>query len=186
MQTLQRVIYGISTAAAGLACFVLIAMVGHILYEIVLRTVFSSSTFVLDEFVGYGVAAATFLALGHVLENGSLIRVNILLSRLSPGARRAMEALCASLTLAVVLVLTWFIWLRVARHWVRGSTSSSIAQVPLWIPEGAILLGLCVFALQLLAYLLRQIEGGPPPVVLDPVDAAAHCGPSAPPPSTLA
>ena len=62
----------------------LVLMVLHILLEIVLRSFFASSTFVLDEFVGYGVAAMTFLSLGYALETDSLIRVQLLLGRSAP------------------------------------------------------------------------------------------------------
>ena len=139
-------------------------MVLHILYEIVLRYFFATSTFVLDEFVGYAVAAATFLSLGYAFEHGSLIRVNILIGRTEGRARRALEAICATGALFVTSLLVWFMWLRVARHWSRGTTSSSVAQVPMWIPEGLVLVGLAVFWLQLVAYILRQATGAPPPV----------------------
>lgn len=164
MRAFQTAAFNLSRFAAAFACIVLVAMVGHILYEIVLRYFFASSTFVLDEFVGYGVAACTFLALGYSLEHGSLIRVNLLVARTSGKWRRALEAFCAAMALAVTSLFVWFFWLRVARHWTRGTTSSSIAEVPMWIPEGAILLGLSVFWIQILAYLLRQIDDTPPPV----------------------
>jgi hypothetical protein len=53
-----------------------------------------------------------------------------------------------------------------ARNWSQNRVSSSIAEVPMWIPEAGILLGLCVFWLQLLAYALRQIADTAPPVVV--------------------
>ena len=168
MSIVQRTIFGISRIAAFLACVTLIGMVGHILFEIVLRYFFATSTFVLDEFVGYAVAATTFLALGYSLEHGSLIRVNLLIGRTEGAFRRFLEAASALSALFVTSLLVWYFWLRVARHWTRGTVSSSIAEVPMWIPEGAILLGLAVFWLQLLAYLLRQFTGEDPPVaVLD-------------------
>lgn len=164
MRAFQTVVYAISRISAFLACVILIGMVGHILYEIVLRTFFASSTYVLDEFVGYGVAAATFLTLGYALENDSLIRVNLLISRLEGRSRRALEAISAVATLFAITVLIRFFWISVARNWTRGRVSSSIAEVPMWIPEGLVLLGLCVFWLQLLAYLLRQIADTSAPV----------------------
>ena len=45
MRTFQTVVFGLSRLSAGLACLLVVAMVLHILYEIVLRTFFSSSTF---------------------------------------------------------------------------------------------------------------------------------------------
>jgi len=157
MHLLQTAIFTLSRMAGGLAGLLLVAMVLHILLEIVLRAFFSTSTFVLDEFVGYGVAAITFLSLGYTLEHGAMIRVNLLLTRTHGWARRALEVLAASFTLVLLTFLGWFFWFRVARHVTRGTVSSSIAQVPMWIPEGLVLLGLGLFWLQMLAYLLRML-----------------------------
>lgn len=164
MRQFQTLVFAISRVSAAVAALALVGMVAHILYEIVLRYFFSTSTFVLDEFVGYGVAACTFLALGYALEHGSLIRVNILLTMTKGAVRRVLEAACAALTMAVISLFIWFFWLRVTRHWSRGTTSSSIAEVPMWIPEGFVLLGLSIFWLQLLAFFLRQLFDLPPPV----------------------
>ena len=164
MALFQSFVFGLSRLAAGGACVLLVGMVALILYEIVLRSVFATSTFVLSEFVGYAVSACTFLSLGYALEHGSLVRVNSLLAVLRGRALRAVEFLCAVLTLLLVSAMIWFFWLRVARHWTRGTTSSSIAEVPMWIPEGAVMVALGVFWLQLLAYAMRQLTGAPPPV----------------------
>lgn len=164
MERFQTFVFGVSRLAAAVACVLLVGMVVLILYEIVLRALFSTSTFVLSEFVGYAVSACTFLSLGYALEHGSLVRVNSLLAMLRGRALRMVEFLCASLTILLVSAMIWFFWLRVARHWTRGTVSSSIAEVPMWIPEGAVMVALGVFWLQLLAYALRQVTGSPPPV----------------------
>lgn len=152
----------LSRMAAYVSAAILVLMVGHILFEIVLRNFFSSSTFVLDEFVGYGVAAMTYLTLAHALRNGSLIRVNLLLSRMRGGPRRAMEILCVVMTLALVLFLGRYFWHQLARDFTRGSVSHSIAEVPMWIPEGLVFIGIALLGLQLVAYLVRLILGDPP------------------------
>ncbi|MCE7030025.1 TRAP transporter small permease subunit [Jiella avicenniae] len=164
MRRFQTIVFAISRLAAAISALALVLMVGHILYEIILRYFFATSTFVLDEFVGYGVAACTFMALGYSLEHGNLIRVNLLLARLDGVGRRVVEAGCAALTLGLTSIFIWFFWIRVARNVARGTTSSSIAAVPMWIPEGFVLLGLCVFWLQVFAYFLRQVFDTPPPV----------------------
>jgi TRAP-type C4-dicarboxylate transport system permease small subunit len=170
MRTFQTVVFGLSRLSAGLACLLVVAMVLHILYEIVLRTFFSSSTFVLDEFVGYAVAATTFLALGYSFEHGSLIRVGLLLERLDAGSRRVAEIVCGIATLIVMGGLTWYFWLILWRSWVRGRVSSSIAEVPMWIPESLVFAGALIFCLQLVAYLIRQLTNEAPPVVVEKYD----------------
>jgi TRAP-type C4-dicarboxylate transport system permease small subunit len=164
MHLFQTSVFAISRVAAGVACALLVGIVGLILYEIILRFFFATSTYVLQEFVGYGVATCTFLSLGYALEHNSLIRVNVLLNRVGPAWLRVLEALSALMTMVIVGVLIWFFWLRVLRHWNRGTVSNSIAEVPMWIPEGALLLGLGILWLQLMAYGLRQVTGHPPPV----------------------
>ena len=160
MQLFQAVVRRISRLGAQLAAILLVGMVLHILLEIVLRSFFATSTFVLDEFVGYGIAAVTFLTLGHALNEGSLIRVNLLLGGTRGKVRRGLELFSVAVTLTMTCYIAWFYWLSVKRNLLRGAVSESIAEVPLWIPEGLVLLGLVLFGLQLFAYLLRVITGG--------------------------
>jgi TRAP-type C4-dicarboxylate transport system permease small subunit len=163
VERLHAAVFQLSRLAAWAAGLVLVAMTAHIMYEIVLRVVFSTSTFILDEIVGYGVAACTFLALGYALEVGGLIRVNLLLKALGDGglARRAVEAAAILLTLAVIGFQVGYFWKSVARNWDRGAVSETVAEVPLWIPEGVMMVGLAVFWLQLVVYLLRVLAGLP-------------------------
>ncbi len=159
VERLIRAVERLSHAAGVVSAALLIGMVLHILFEIVLRAFFSSSTFVLDEFVGYGVAAMTFLSLGYALNEGALIRVNILLARTGGRARIALEIFSVSVTLAMTVFIAVYFWRSVARNWRRGAVSESIAEVPLWIPEGLVLAGVVLFAIQLAAYLLRLVAG---------------------------
>src|SRR5918998_1276648 len=100
MDVFCRSISALSRIAATLAAVILVAMVCHILLEIVLRTFFGLSTFSTDEFVGYGIAAVTYLGLGHALRTGALIRVDMLLNATQrwPRARRVIELGCAVMT----------------------------------------------------------------------------------------
>ncbi|HET6468340.1 MAG TPA: TRAP transporter small permease [Geminicoccaceae bacterium] len=162
MRAFQAAVLALSRAAAVLSAAILVAMVGHILVEIALRSFFDSSTFVLDEFVGYGVAAMTFLTLAYALEDGALIRVRIVLARTGGRVRRWLELFCVAATLGLSVFLAAYVYRSVARNWQRGAVSQTIAEVPLWIPEGLVLLGLALFSVQLLAYMVRLLAGAPP------------------------
>ncbi len=161
MQKFYKAVFALSRLAAQLSGLILIGMVLHILVEIVLRSFFATSTYVLDEFIGYGVAAMTFLTLAYALEEGSLIRVNILLIRLHGGPRRAVEAICVASTLALAIYLGWYVLRNWHRDWVRGAVSPSIAEIPMWIPEGLVVVGYALFIMQLFAYLIRVLSGAP-------------------------
>jgi TRAP-type C4-dicarboxylate transport system permease small subunit len=149
-------------AKVGAICSVALmaAMTAHVIFEIILRALFDTSTYVLDEFVGYGVAAMTFLSLGYALEHGALIRVNILLVKLRNNvARRGVELISVLLALTLSLYISAYFLRSVTRNFERGATSETIAEVPLWIPEGLVLLGLYILSLQLFAYTLKILSG---------------------------
>jgi TRAP-type C4-dicarboxylate transport system permease small subunit len=134
-------------------------MLGHILLEIVVRSFFDTSTYSMDEFVGYAVGTMAFLAMGYSLETGALIRVNLLLKHLDGMPRRLVELFCAVMTLAAMTVPIGHFWFSVKRFYVQGTGSGTLMDVPSWIPEGAFLLGMVLFWIQLFAYTLRVITG---------------------------
>jgi TRAP-type C4-dicarboxylate transport system permease small subunit len=159
---INRVVSAINRVAGATAALLLFYVLVHIIYEIILRTVFATSTFVLDEFVGYAVAAMTFLSLGYALETGSLIRVDLAITRLKGRPRRWVELFCISSSFAMAGFCAWWVGRDALRNWTRGSVSESIAEVPLWIPVGAVWLGLIFLMLQLFAYFLRVAAGDNP------------------------
>jgi len=161
---LDRASAVLAKAAACLAGFLLVAMIVHVILEILLRGLFATSTFALDEFVGYGVAAVTFLAAGYAFQDGAFIRVSFLLQaagRRRPALLRAVESLCATVAAACLWFVAWYFARSVLRHLERGTLSETVAQVPLWIPEGLMLVGLVVLSLRISLYLLRLLCGGP-------------------------
>jgi len=163
MLMLERISYRLAKLAAYLSAIILVYMVLHILYEIILRVFFAKSTYVLDEFVAYATAAITFLCLAYSLHDNALIRVGMLLNRVKGRFRLILELFSVSLTLAVVVLITYYFWTKTFyRDLMRGTLSESIAEVPLWIPEIFALIGLVLFALQLTTMLLRLITRGVP------------------------
>lgn len=142
----------VSLLAAWLSAAILVGIALFIALEIVLRNLFNTSTYVTGEFVGYGIAAMTFLAMGHALASGDLIRVRLVTDLLGPRARRGVELVCVVLTLLAMILLAWFFLKSTERFWSNGSVSETIAETPLWIPQAVMLAGILVFALQLVAH----------------------------------
>ncbi|SEH89956.1 TRAP transporter small permease [Paracoccus alkenifer] len=158
----QRLARLLSAFGGIVAMLILVFVTSHILLEIALRSLFGTSTYVLDEFVGYSVAAMTFLALGRAMSDGALIRVSFLLDMVrSPVLNRALRLGCILLTACLAGFMTWIFWKTVSRNFMRGVTSDTIAHVPLWIPESLVLAGLAIFFVQLLADALKLIAKNP-------------------------
>lgn len=166
MHKVHRVLEGaverLALAAAAFAALILMAMVGLIVVEIVLRSAFATSTHVTEEFVAYGMASVVFLAFAHALRAGALIRVDLVIVRLPHRVRIATEIATVITALATVLFLARFVWASFARYWRTGAVSWSSAEVPLWIPQLVVFVGIAIFGLQLVVYLLRLLTGGAP------------------------
>lgn len=158
-----RAVDRIALLGGRLAAAMILLMAGHILIEIFLRSLLATSTYVLDEFVGYAVAAATFLGAGYTLRGDGFIRVGLLLHALE-GARRlrrALELVCIVAGLVAAGGLLWYFAQSAQRHFERGTVSETIAQVPMWVPEGAVVVGLLCLVLSLAACLVEVLAGGP-------------------------
>lgn len=147
---------GLNRLAAGVAILLILYMFGHIILEIVLR-LFGHSTFILDEYIGYAVAAMTFLGLPYVLEKDGLIRVALVLDRLPRKWHWPLELLIAATSSVAFGWLSLFWWQNVVRSYERGITSDTLAETPLWIPEGIVLLGLWLLCFTLVVRSLQLV-----------------------------
>jgi TRAP-type C4-dicarboxylate transport system permease small subunit len=161
MRTFQNAVFAVSRFAGYVAAAIIMYMLFHVLLEIFLRNVFHTSTFILEEMVGYAVAASAYLGLGYCLERGALIRVTLLLSRFADNsvARRIVEAFCIVSTLFVTGLAIWHFCRSILRLYERGYTSGTMSNIPSWIPETIMTVGLVLFWIQLVAYLLRVLGG---------------------------
>ena len=154
VDALGRLISALAALGAGLAMLLVVYMLGHILLEIGLR-LFGRSTFILDEYIGYGVAAMTFLGLPYALEKGGLIRVVLVLKRLPQAWRWPLELFASFTALLAFGWLARYWTIAVARSFQRGIVSETLAQTPLWIPQGTVLVGLYLLCLVLVVRSLR-------------------------------
>lgn len=148
----------LSYLAAQLGMVAIVLMAVHILVEIIMRAFWSTSTFILDEFVGYEVAAMTFLGLGAGLDDKVLLRVNLLLLPLKGWLRVAVEIINAMATLLVFGFLTFHLIRQTVRSFERGTTSLSILETPLWIPQSILVFGLVIFCIQLTGLMAKALH----------------------------
>jgi TRAP-type mannitol/chloroaromatic compound transport system permease small subunit len=151
----------IAHAAAAMSAVILIAMIGLILVEIAMRNLLGLSLGWAGELVGYGVAAITFNALAYTMQRNALIRVSLVagVAGRIPRLGRILDLTTLTVTLLAVGLAWTFFLDSILRHWARGSVSATRAEVPLWIAEGFVLLGLTLFGLQLLVSLANFMVG---------------------------
>ncbi|WP_282042430.1 TRAP transporter small permease [Halomonas alimentaria] len=159
MRKLKKLADWISKAGITLAAVILIYSVCHTLLEIILRSVFDSSTYVLDEFIGFAVMSITFLSLSWTLRSGAMIRVTLLTDALPDKVFRFLEGLVAIVGFAMVSGISIFLFKSMMKDWIRGAVSASIAEVPLWIPGLIAFIGAVMLAMQLLLRALSTLIG---------------------------
>ncbi len=159
MRILQALTDYLSKLAMVLAAAILIYAICHILLETVLRSVFATSTYVLDEFIGFAVMSITFLSLAWTLKSNAMIRVTLLTDVLPDRVFRILEVIVSATGCMLVSGLCVFLFRNMAKDWDRGAVSVSIAEVPLWIPDLIAVVGACLLAAQLLLRVIEALAG---------------------------
>ncbi|HRQ64999.1 MAG TPA: TRAP transporter small permease subunit [Xanthomonadaceae bacterium] len=142
---LDRLYYGAGVLAAaclaGIAVLVLAQIVGRWFGVLVPSA---------EDFAGYLLAAATFLALAHALREGAHIRVELVSARLPAAVRSFVEGIVLLVALAFALWAAWHAGVMVFESWSFAEVSSGHVAVPMWLPQLPMALGIAVFALALL------------------------------------
>jgi TRAP-type C4-dicarboxylate transport system permease small subunit len=155
MRRLLDRLYLFAAALAGL-CLVLMTLL--ILAQVVGRwfDVLVPST---EDFSGFLLAAASFLALPHALREGAHIRVTLVISRLAAGKRRVVEILVLLLALPLMSYIAWSLGFMVYESWQYAELTQGYVPVPLWLPQLPVALGAALMVIALLdelQMLLRQ------------------------------
>lgn len=161
---LARTLLRVNDFAGNLAIWIsaglLVYIVCHISVEIIARGVFSTSTFSMDEFVGYAIGSMTFLSLAHTFQHRKHIRVSILKSFVRGRVAIAVELVCIAFTFAITLFLARYVWRTLERDFTRGTVSPTLTETPIWWIDTAIFVGLVLFMSQLLASAYLAITEG--------------------------
>jgi C4-dicarboxylate transporter DctQ subunit len=152
---------GLSMAGAWAAVFCILAILALIAGEVAARNLFNYSIHFAWEFSAYFMGATFMLGAGYALRAGAQIRVNVLIAGVRTGVARLVDMGATLLTAAVAFYLTCALSQLTWLSWVRHSRSAQASELPLWIPQLALSVGAAIFALQLVARLLRLLRNEP-------------------------
>ena len=146
---------------AVLAAVFMVAIAALTLFQVVGRLL-GAAVPDAGELAGYAMAAAIFLSLAHTFRSGGHIRVNLLLTHVRPGLRRAMEYWCLALLAALGAMLAWFAVRMVFDSKEMGDVSTGMLAVPLWIPQIGMALGAVLFEIAVLEECWHVLRGNEP------------------------
>ncbi|SFP83855.1 TRAP transporter small permease subunit [Tranquillimonas alkanivorans] len=141
-----------------LAAALIVYVLCHILVEVTLRNVFSTSTFVLDEYVGYALAGIIFLSLAATHQAGHHIRVRLVSNTVQGRGKDAAELIANIAALVVCIMLFVSLYGIFDRNLRFGITSAGMSRTPLWIPQIAVVVGIAWYCVRLATNALVCVE----------------------------
>ena len=161
MNRLLHWIDTLSRTGAYLSSLAMLLIVALILVEIVLRSLFGTSTLISDEYSGYLMVALVMLGLSHTFAQGGHIRITILAERLQGRAAQVLDLAAASGALTLGLFALYHSLWMVEDTFSYRILADSISETPLYLPQILIPLGLLLLDLQIAAYMLRRLLFSP-------------------------
>lgn len=148
----------LSEAAGYTSAIFMILIVILINTEIIVRSFFDSSTYIADEYSSYFLVAVVLLGLAYALKEEAHIRVEVIRGRLPEQGKRLFD-ICGTLAgLVLTLFITYHSIQMVWDSYSLEVTADSISETPLYLPQLMIPIGLLLFALQLIATLIRRLR----------------------------
>jgi TRAP-type C4-dicarboxylate transport system permease small subunit len=148
----------ISDWTARLSAVILGLMTILILLEILLWNTFQKTTLIADEYSAYGLAAIIFLGAGYCLKEKGHIRITLLLGMLPEKAARIITFWATLVTAVFMGYLWWYLFKMVSATFRYQSTSGTLTNTPLWIPQTLMLIGAAGFFIQLVATTMRTFR----------------------------
>lgn len=119
----------------------------------------------LAEIGGFLFVSAAFLALPATLRSAGHVRVTIMAKVLPSTLVHGLTIVVLAAALALAGFATWHSWLQALDSWQFNSVSFGMIRIPLWIPQGAMTLGLAIFTVALLDELVTALRGQSPAFV---------------------
>ena len=151
MEKLVALSDGLSDRMADISAIILGAMTLLILVEIGIWNLFETTTLIADEYSAYGLAAIIFLGAGYCLKEKGHIRITLVLGFLPDTAGRIVTFVATVVTTVFMGYLWWYLFKMVRSAFRYESTSGTLTNTPLWIPQTLMLVGAACFFIQLLA-----------------------------------
>lgn len=121
-----------------------------------------------DDFASWAMAAMAFLALAHTFRSGEIIRMGLVIEKLTGRRRRIAETGVLLLAIATTGYFTYHACLFTYQSWQFHDVANGVIPVPLWIPQLGFSGGLVILLVAMIDELVHVMRGN------DPHYAKAH------------
>lgn len=161
MRRLLDALYRAAAVLAALAVFaIFVVMIGAALMR-----QFGLATGGTDDIVSWLTAAAAFLAMAQTFRHGDFVRVVLVLDRLGPAHRRAVEIACLAIGALFVASLAFAGIRFVIESYEFNDIANGLIAMPLWIPQLSFAVGAILFLVAILDELVSVLRGRKPSYV---------------------
>lgn len=127
------------------------------LCEIGIRTFFSGTLYITDEYSGYLMAALTLSGLAYTLRERGHIRMMFLVHVLKGRTKTVCNMICLAVGFIFCIALTYFTWEFFWDSVVNETQSMQLSETYLAIPQAFLPLGSVLLSLQFLAEFLKGV-----------------------------
>lgn len=141
----RRGVAALAAAMARAGGWGFLALSALIAFDVLGRRFLGVSTGATTEIGGYALASGLSWGLAHALARRTHVRIEVLVDRLPPRARRPLHLLALAALAAFAAVLAWSAWGLVEESHLFGATDISALRIPLVVPQGLWALGIGVF-----------------------------------------
>ena len=160
---LDRLAGFLARIGAILSAVLVLLITGIVGFAVVMRYVLNRPQSWTDELVSYLLVLIIMLGAAETLRHGEHISVDILTERFSPRARRWVEVWGMAAVLFVAVVVGISGWKVAAFSRMMGIVSEGYLDMPIWLPQMLVPIGMALLGLAALARLLQLLaEGGGP------------------------
>ncbi len=161
---MRRLLDAVYAAAAGLAALCLLAIFVLMIVASVGREL-GWRVGTINDLVSWLCAAAAFLAMAQAFRNGDFVRVTLLLERLPPGMRRAVETACLAVAAVAIGYLAWWAARFTYESWQFKDMAGGLLVLPMWIPQLSFVVGAALFFVAVVDELVLVLRGHTPTYV---------------------
>ncbi len=158
---LERLSYWLAVTAAGIGALVVLGLTALIAYSVVMRYLANRPQTWTDELAGYLLVLVVMLGVGEAARRGEHIGVDLLTRKLGPKGRWWARLWGWASTVLVAAVLLQSALEMVGFSRMVGLMSEGYVEVPVWIPQSAMVLGMALLLLVGVSRLLLELARGP-------------------------
>ncbi|MND93776.1 Tripartite ATP-independent periplasmic transporter, DctQ component [compost metagenome] len=115
-----------------------------------------------DDFASWAMAASAFLGLAHTFRSGEMIRVGLLIERMTGRTRQLFEVVALLIGSAAAVYFAWYAFDMNRTSWAFNDLAQGVIAMPLWIPQIGFSGGLVILAIAMVDELVHVLFGGLP------------------------